>query len=55
MVVTSALLICDCGSMDISIIDITVDGVTEQYYHCNDCGNEWPVNMGVSTDGDSQA
>jgi len=53
MVVASALLICDCGSMDISTIDITIDGVTEQYYHCNDCGNEWPVSASESVESSS--
>lgn len=43
--IKSALLICICGSMDIDIIDITKDDITEQFYHCNACGNEWPVNQ----------
>lgn len=42
MVVISVFLICDCGSMD-----ITIDDITEQYYHCNDCGNEWPVIISI--------
>lgn len=49
MVAQSSLLICPiCGSMDIQIIDITIDGVTEQYYHCEDCEFEWPVDSSLS-------
>lgn len=55
MVVKSALLICPiCGGMEpaveISIIDITIGGETEQYYHCGDCGFEWQVNPSALTE-----
>ncbi|MFW5400557.1 hypothetical protein V2A85_12715 [Yersinia sp. 1252 StPb PI] len=41
---SSALLICPaCGSMDIEKENVTIDGVTEEWYVCNDCFFEWPV------------
>lgn len=41
--------------MDIDIIDITKDGVTEQFYHCNSCGNEWPVNQDSTIESNDEA
>ena len=32
-----------CVSSDVVVVDITISGVTRQYYHCNECEFEWIV------------
>lgn len=44
-----------CVSDDISVIDITIDGITAQYYHCNECEFEWPVPVSATSSDETEA